>query len=277
MMKILLPFLIGCLLAGASHAQLLLSPTRVVFEGASRSTQIDVVNTTSQAATYRLTLVNRRMNQFGEFVAVDTPLPDERFVDSMVRFSPRQLSVEPGGSRVIRMSLRKPQGLTPGEYRSHLLIERVMDASLSSSIETAVGNAPADGLEIRLTPLIGALIPVIVREGATQVSVSIGNMRFEAAAGENPALMSVTLQREGNRSVYGDLVVTYVAAGDTPALQVARINGLAIYVPNAERIIRVALAPPEGVDLRSGRLRAVFQLRPEEGSTVLADGSLELR
>ena len=277
MMRILLLFLFASLLAGGSHAQLLLSPTRVVFEGTSRSTQIDVVNTTNQAATYRLTLVNRRMNQFGEFSAIEAPLPDERFVDSMVRFSPRQLTVEPGGSRVIRMSLRKPQGLAPGEYRSHLLIERVMDATLASSIETAVGNAPADGLEIRLTPLIGALIPVIVREGATEVSVSIANMRFEAAAGESPALMSVSLQREGNRSVYGDLVVSYLDPGNGPPLQIARVNGLAVYVPNAQRVIRVALAPPEGIDLRSGRLRAVFQLRPEEGSTVLADANLELR
>ena len=122
MSRLLLVLLCVFTWLSSAHAQLLLSPTRVVFEGNSRSMQIDVVNTTNQAATYRLIMVNRRMNQFGEFLPVETPLPDERFVDSMVRFSPRQLTVEPGGNRVIRMSLRKPQNLAPGEYRSHLLI-----------------------------------------------------------------------------------------------------------------------------------------------------------
>lgn len=213
MVRLFALLLIWAVSVPPAFAQLLLSPTRVVFEGNSRSSQIDVVNTTNQAATYRLTLVNRRMNQQGEFLPVDTPLPGERFVDAMVRFSPRQLTVEPGGSQVIRLSLRKPQGLASGEYRSHLLIERVLDANLASSIESAVGNTPSEGLDIRLTPLVGALIPVIVREGSTVVEMTVSSMSYTSRSGENPALLSLSLGRTGNRSVYGDLVVTFLAAG----------------------------------------------------------------
>lgn len=274
---LLINLLLCFALLPAASAQLLLSPTRVVFEGNARSMQIDVVNTTSQAATYRLTLVNRRMNQLGEFLPADTPLPDERFVDAMVRFSPRQLTVEPGGSQVIRLSLRKPQGLAVGEYRSHLLIERVLDASLASSIETAVGNATTGGLDIRLTPLVGALIPVIVREGPTSVDMSISGLSYQASAANSPALLTISLDRSGNRSVYGDLVVTFMPEGGASAVQVARVNGLAVYVPNPARVVRVALQPPEGIDLRKGRLKALFQLRPEEGGRVLAEGSIDLR
>lgn len=276
MSRLLLVLLCVFTWLSSAHAQLLLSPTRVVFEGNSRSMQIDVVNTTNQAATYRLIMVNRRMNQFGEFLPVETPLPDERFVDSMVRFSPRQLTVEPGGNRVIRMSLRKPQNLAPGEYRSHLLIERVLDASLSSSIESAASSSTPTGLEIRLTPLVGALIPIIVREGAISAELAITSMQFQPGSADSPPLMSLSLQRGGNRSVYGDLVVSHLEPGGNSPVQVARINGLAVYFPNTERIVRVALAPPEDLDLRSGRLRAVFQLRPEEGGSVLAEASLAL-
>jgi hypothetical protein len=277
MVRILACLLIWAAAVPLGYAQLLLSPTRVVFEGNARSSQIDEVNTTNQAATYRLTLVNRRMNQLGEFLPVDAPLPGERFVDAMVRFSPRQLTVEPGGSQVIRLSLRKPQGLAAGEYRSHLLIERVLDANLASSIDSAVGNQSSDGLDIRLTPLVGALIPVIVREGSTTVEMSISGMSFTARSGENPALLSLSLERSGNRSVYGDLVVTFLAAGASSPVQVARVNGLAVYVPNPERLLRVALEPPEGVDLRAGRFQVAFQLRPEEGGRVLAENQLDLR
>ena len=277
MVRVLACLLIWAAAVQVSFAQLLLSPTRVVFEGNARSSQIDVVNTTNQAATYRLSLVNRRMNQMGEFLPVDAPLPGERFVDAMVRFSPRQLTVEPGGSQVIRLSLRKPQGLAAGEYRSHLLIERVLDANLASSIDTAVGNPTSDGLDIRLTPLVGALIPVIVREGATSVEMAISSLGFTPRSGENPALLSLSLERAGNRSVYGDLMVTFLPAGASAPVQVARVNGLAVYVPNPERMLRVAVEPPEGVDLRAGRFRVTFQLRPEEGGKVLAEGSLDLK
>jgi len=277
MIRILACLLFCAACVPAALGQLLLSPTRVVFQGNARSSQIDVVNTTGQAATYRLTLVNRRMNQAGEFLPVDSPLPDERFADSMIRFSPRQLTVEAGGSQVIRLSLRKPQGLAPGEYRSHLLIERVLDANAASSIDSAVGNQSSDGLDIRLTPLVGAMIPVIVREGTAQVEMSIASMGYTARIGETPPLLNLTLERSGNWSVYGDLVVTFQADPGSAPVQIARVNGLAVYVPNRERLLRVALEPPEGADLRRGKIRAVFQLRPEDGARALAEGSLELR
>lgn len=277
MIRILACLLFCAACVPAALGQLLLSPTRVVFQGNVRSSQIDVVNTTGQAATYRLTLVNRRMNQAGEFLPVDSPLPDERFADSMIRFSPRQLTVEAGGSQVIRLSLRKPQGLAPGEYRSHLLIERVLDANAASSIDSAVGNQSSDGLDIRLTPLVGAMIPVIVREGTAQVEMSIASMGYTARIGETPPLLNLTLERSGNWSVYGDLVVTFQADPGSAPVQIARVNGLAVYVPNRERLLRVALEPPEGADLRRGKIRAVFQLRPEDGARALAEGSLELR
>lgn len=277
MIRILACLLFCAACVPAALGQLLLSPTRVVFQGNVRSSQIDVVNTTGQAATYRLTLVNRRMNQAGEFLPVDAPLPDERFADSMIRFSPRQLTVEAGGSQVIRLSLRKPPGLAPGEYRSHLLIERVLDANSASSIDSAVGNQSSDGLDIRLTPLVGAMIPVIVREGTAQVEMSIASMGYTARIGETPPLLNLTLERSGNWSVYGDLVVTFQADSGSAPVQIARVNGLAVYVPNRERLLRVALEPPEGADLRRGKIRAVFQLRPEDGARALAEGSLELR
>jgi hypothetical protein len=277
MIRILACLLFCAACVPAALGQLLLSPTRVVFQGNVRSSQIDVVNTTAQAATYRLTLVNRRMNQAGEFLPVDAPLPDERFADSMIRFSPRQLTVEAGGSQVIRLSLRKPPALAPGEYRSHLLIERVLDANAASSIDSAVGNQSSDGLDIRLTPLVGAMIPVIVREGTAQVEMSIASMGYTARTGDTPPLLNLTLERSGNWSVYGDLVVTFQADPGSAPVQIARVNGLAVYVPNRERLLRVALEPPEGADLRRGKIRAVFQLRPEDGARALAEGSLELR
>ena len=115
--KIIALALAALLLASPARSQILLSPTRVVFDGPARAIQVDVVNTSGKAAIYRLSVVNRRMTEDGDLVAIDSPLPGERFVGDMVRFSPRQLTLEPGSSQVVRLSLRKPADLPPGEYR----------------------------------------------------------------------------------------------------------------------------------------------------------------
>lgn len=260
-----------------ARAQLLLSPTRVIFEGTMRAAQVDIVNTTTQRAVYRLSLVNRRMTERGENVAADPPLPGERFLGDMVRFSPRQLVLEPGASQVVRLSLRKPEGLQPGEYRSHLHIERVADGSETTSVEAVAATGSSQNLQIRLTALVGAMIPVIVREGPPAVTLAVRELQHSPASGAEPAALSFALAREGNRSVYGDVVVTFAPASGGAATEVARLSGVAVYVPNPLLRLRVALQPPPGMVLDKGRLRVAFLLKPEDGARALAEADLELR
>lgn len=260
-----------------ARAQLLLSPTRVIFEGTMRAAQVDVVNTTSQRAVFRLSLVNRRMTERGENVAADPALPGERFLGEMVRFSPRQLVLEPGASQVVRLSLRKPEGLPAGEYRSHLHIERVADGSDANSVEAVAGTGPTQGMQVRLTALVGAMIPVIVREGPPAVTLAVRDLQLAPAAGSEPAALSLTLAREGNRSVYGDVVVTLAPAAGGAAVEIARLSGVAVYVPNPLLRLRVALQAPPGLALDKGRLRVAFLLKPEDGARALAEADLELR
>lgn len=276
MLRKLALLVVGWWMVLPAHAQLLLSPTRIIFEGATRAAQVDVVNTTSQRAVYRLSLVNRRMTERGENVAVDAPLPGERFLGDMVRFSPRQLILEPGASQVVRLSLRKPPGLEAGEYRSHLHIERVSEGSDATSVDAASGGAAAQGLQIRLTALVGAMIPVIVREGAPDVTLGVRDLSLRTGAAGEPVL-SLALTRQGNRSAYGDVVVSHLVSPAAAAVEVARLSGIAVYVPNEALYLRVSLQAPPGTALDKGKLRVSYQLKPEDGSRVLASSELELR
>src|SRR5947208_14985219 len=78
------------LAAPSAWADLMLFPTRVVFEKNQRAAQLELINQGKTAETYRLSLVNRRMNETGDFAPADPPGPGEQFADEMVRFSPRQ-------------------------------------------------------------------------------------------------------------------------------------------------------------------------------------------
>jgi fimbrial chaperone protein len=270
--------LAALLLASPVRSQILLSPTRVVFDGPARSIQVDVVNTSGKAAIYRLSVVNKRMTEDGDLLPVESPLPGERFVGDMVRFSPRQLTLEPGASQVVRLSLRKPADLPPGEYRSHLLLSQVLEGNDASSVEVAASGPKEERLQISLSMLVGAMIPLIVREGPATMSAQLRALTLQPAQGAQPPVLSFGIWREGSRSVYGDVLVSWQAAGSAAPVEVARLNGLAVYVPNESRRVRLALQPPEGVTVGGkGRLRVTFQARPEDGGRPFAESDLELK
>ncbi|MDM4764967.1 molecular chaperone [Pelomonas sp. SE-A7] len=271
-------WLLGVLLMLSSPlalADLVLFPTRLVFDGNQRAAQVELMNQGKSPETYRLSLVNRRMGENGEFIAIETPGPGEQFADGLLRYSPRQVTLPPGGSQVVRLQLRKPDGLAAGEYRSHLQIDRVAEASGSSSVE-AVAQRSAKDVGIAIQALVGASIPVIVRHGATQASVSLSELSLLTATPAAPGgQLQLQMNRQGNRSVYGDLLVVFTTtAGVT--VELAKAGGVAVYAPNALRRARLPLQLPAGTALRGGTLKVSYRDRPEAGGKLLAEASLVL-
>ncbi len=98
--RALFPLLAGwLLLAPPAMADLMLHPTRVVFEKNQRAAQVELINNGTERATYRISLMNRRMTETGELVPVTEPLPGEQFADAMLVFSPRQVTLAPAPPR----------------------------------------------------------------------------------------------------------------------------------------------------------------------------------
>jgi hypothetical protein len=258
----------------AARADLMLFPTRIVFDKNQRAAQVELINQGLTAETYRISVVNRRMTDNGEITAADTPGEGEQFADAMLRYSPRQVTIAPGSSQTVRMLLRKPADLAPGEYRSHLQFDRVADPVGNTSVET---QADSDGKRVGvvLTALVGASIPVIVREGSTQASVTLAQLAFDARAKESPPILAFEIHRDGNRSIYGDLIVTFTPRGGAP-IDAAKAGGVAVYVPNAFRRMRMALQIPAGTSLSGGTLRVVYRERADTGGKSLAEASTVL-
>jgi P pilus assembly chaperone PapD len=259
------------LLPQAAMADLMLFPTRVVFEKNQRTTQIDLVNNGTEAATYRITLINRRMSESGELQPADAPLDGELFAAGMVQFSPRQITLQPGTSQAVRVMLRKRADLAPGEYRSHLQFQRMPDTKGATSAETKGGDAKEIG--IFLNALVGASIPVIVRHDATGASVGLSNLELQRPAAGAPPLLALQFERTGMRSVYGDLAITFTPRGGAEQV-VGRANGVAVYSPNPVRRAKLPLDLPKGLVLAQGTLRVAYRERAEAGGAMLAEGTL---
>ena len=268
-------FLFASLVCTLARAQLMINPTRVVFDKNQRAAQIDVVNSGTTVNTYRVNIVNRRMTESGEFLPITEPGAGDQFAGPMLVYSPRQIVLQPGAQQLVRIAVRKPADLAPGEYRSHISFEQVADPSLANTIESQAVPGKNE-VAVTLTPLIGLSIPVIIRQGQTDASVSISNIVLEKPkSAAEPALVGFELNRVGNRSIYGDIAVTFKTAAGTEQV-VARAGGVAVYVPNSIRRVRLTLQTPGGVLPKGGSLAVTFKERVEDGGKLLAENLVQI-
>lgn len=257
----------------ATVGDLLVAPTRIILEGPRRSAEVTLVNVGPTTATYRVSLTHFRMTERGELEEITDPKPEDRIADPLVRFSPRQVTLEPNLAQTVRIQLRKPADLATGEYRSHLLFRAVPPA------ETVAGNVEGqnqqtEGVVIRLTPIYGISIPLIVRHGQTSVSATLSDLQLIPASAPNqvPAV-SVRVNRTGNQTIYGDLRVRFIPASGGEEKVVGLIGGIAVYSPLPYREVPIALQFEDGQGLRKGKIRVTYT---EEGPRGGLLGEAEL-
>lgn len=270
-------------LAGIDVAQaagLRISPTRVVVEGRTRSSEVTLINTGEEAATYRINFINMRMTDDGDYEQIEEPDAGQQFADKMIRYAPRQVTVNPGEAQTVRLLVRKPKGLEDGEYRSHLMFMSVPKVSDQANIESLVGEGDESSVIPSVTTVFGLSIPVIVRQGKLDASLRVGEMSLaDEPSRVNPEEMIkrlyVDLHRDGDESIYGDIEVMLEKPGGG-SIQVGLIRGLAVFTPNMSRRVGVQLNLPGGADLSSGRLHVLFRENGPKQPKVLAESSMPL-
>src|SRR5712692_2236612 len=193
---------------------LLVAPTRVVFEGRARSAELTLLNIGKVAATYRISFTHFRMLENGDLKEIEPPETESDFADDLIRYSPRQVTLEPNVSQTIRLQVRKPEKLADGEYRSHLLFRAVPQEGAIPANVVEPEEKKTTGYSIRLTPIYGVSIPVIVRQGQTSAKISLTDLsvRPPEKAGD-PSMLELKMRREGNQSVYGNLRAVFIPSG----------------------------------------------------------------
>jgi hypothetical protein len=268
LLSVFVGLLLGC---DRAAAQLMVYPTRMVLENSQRAGQLEIVNNSARTITYRVTLVNRRMDENGKFLPAETPATGEQFADRMLSYSPRRVTLAPGAGQVIRIMVRKPADLAAGEYRSHLLFDEQPEPVGRTSAE-ATGEKTSD-IGVSLTALVGISVPIIVRVGENPASVTLGNLELVTTAAGQPASVSVDVQRSGMQSCYGDLTASFTPAGGA-ALELGRANGVAVYTPNALRHVRIPLSLPTGLVFAKGTVTVSYHERPERRGASVVEASL---
>jgi P pilus assembly chaperone PapD len=253
----------------AADAGVLVAPTRLVFEGRERSGEFVLVNEGDRVERFRISLADRRMNEQGRLEPVDELGAEEHSARGMLRFSPRQVELRPREPQTIRILLRKPGDLERGEYRAHLQIQQIPPPRPA---------APADDgprrFGVRIQPIFGVSVPVIVRHGTLGASGRIDGLELVRLDAESMALR-FAIHREGDRSLYGDVVAHWLPAGGE-AVEVGRTNGVALYTPNGSRPFSLPLEFPGGVVPKGGRVKLRYVEPENAGSSLIAEAGLVL-
>lgn len=247
-----------------AQGDLLITPRRVVLDGRKRSMDLSLANIGKDTATYTISFVQIRMTEAGTFETITDPDEGQRFASPFLRFFPRSVTLSPDEVQTIKIQATRTRELEPGEYRSHLYF-RAVPKEKPLGEEVPVQQDPSS-ISIKLIPVFGITIPVILRTGDPFVSVSLSDLSLRFEQDTMPRL-GFTFNRSGDYSVYGDISVDHVSPGGN-VIRVGIANGIAVYTPNTRRTFEFNLMKLPEVDYSQGKILVTFSapsdVRPEK-------------
>jgi hypothetical protein len=214
------------------------------------------------------------MKEDGAFEEIKEPDAGQNFASKYLRYYPRSVTLAPNEAQTVKVQLTKASDLSQGEYRSHIYFRAIPNAAPLGESTAAKDS----GISVKLTPVFGITIPVIIRSGESNTKVSLSDINF-TMIGDTLPNVSMTLNRTGNMSAYGDIVVEYVSSNGT-ATEVGIARGVAVYTPNATRRFQFNLNKNLKLNFKGGKLHVAYVAQsdamPSSKSRILAEQYISL-
>jgi len=255
-----------------AQGDLLVTPTRVVFEGNKQKEELNLLNMGQDTATYTISFVQRNMKEDGSFVTIEKPDSGQLFADSYLRIFPRQVTLAPRDPQIILLQFRRKADMAAGEYRSHLYFRSEQNYKPLGMDKTGKNTTL---LNVQLIPVFGVSIPVIIRAGPVHVSVMLSNLELISPQ-DNQQTLKLTINRSGNISLYGDITVLYIPK-QGKSFTVATVAGIGVYTSITKRNVSIKLTNPLSKILEKGKLRVQYISKGESKPIVYAEGELDIK
>ena len=256
----------------SAQGDLLVSPVRVVFEGNKQKEEISLVNVGNDSATYSVSFLQYNMTEDGNFEQIEKPGEGQMFADPYLRVFPRKVTLAPRESQVVRLQFRRKPDMQSGEYRSHLYFRAEKDNKPLGLDSTQ--NDPKL-MSVQITPVFGISIPVIIRTGEVHVVSSLSNLLIEMQQ-DTIVNLKLSINRNGNISVYGDIIAEYVPASGNP-VEVGIVRGVAVYTTTNKRNFSMRLRNIKGVSPSTGKIRVRYTSPKDVPYVIYAEKELVLK
>lgn len=215
--------------AWAGKPALLIHPTKVMLEGRTRGATIQLINRGDATGTFEIGMVDYRMTEAGGLSK-----PDGEAAWSLqphVRFSPRRVTLPPGGNQAVKIALR-PQGeVQTGEYWSHLKVVTVTRPDGADD-----PDVPLPAASVIVNARAAMAIPIVWRNTRSRPEARIHAATLDSDAGA----IQVDVERVGDVSVRGTLRLVTPSgdvldgagyAEDTPLVIYPNIGSRRVSVP----------------------------------------------
>lgn len=250
-----------------AQGDLLIYPTRIVFEGRQNIEKLTLANTGKDTAVYTISFLEYKMNEKGELKIITEPEEGLNFASSNVRFFPRKVTLAPNEGQTVKVQLRNSNSLKDGEYRSHLYFRAEEEKAPLGETSKVKDSTIA----VQLKAVFGISIPCIVRKGENNTTVAISDLQLVQ---ENDTYNLVfNLNRSGNMSAYGDFTINYTTTNNV-VYKVAQAKGVGVYTPGNLRIMKIKLDKPATINFDGGFFNVIFT--ENKSKTVLTEANLKL-
>ena len=242
----------------AAAKTLMMNPVRIVFTDRQRTMNAHISNPTQEPVTYAISTVTMRKDAKGQFSEAVTETEEERAIRSMVRFSPRRATIEPGKRQVVKLMVNKPSNLQPGEYQTRLRLSP--QPSEHKNADPGPGALVKRQSKIELEIIVDSTFPIVIQHGDIAAQVAPVAVSVKQAP-ESPSGMAaeVKLSRSGTASSFGSVRLHYIPTNNPKGIrEIGFVQGMSIYLPETERAISIPLANISRPELAAGTVRVSY-------------------
>lgn len=268
MKHVIIILLAFVLLGQTAQANLLVSPTRLAFEGKDRVKDLVLINVSDKPRSYRIEWQENRTNERGKYIAIAQD--DLTFASSeFIRYSPRQVSLQPGERQVIKLMLRRKGNMTLAEYRSHLKVTALPPETSEAEKKLKTEKS---GIGFKIDVLTSYTLPVIVRTKPADARVTIDSVSINVDQ-SNQASFEIDLRKRGDSSVSGELNI-FLTPDGMQEQRVGILRGVNIFHENPRRLSNVRWLDYTGPI--TGTLRVEYIGGDEFTGKVLANYEMQV-
>lgn len=262
--------ILGCIVAFLIHfnvnANLLVSPTRAELNDTSnKSAVFSLVNKGEATARYNIYFEDKVQLADGGYESVENT---KATLSTFVRYSPRRVTLEPEQGTRVRMAARLPKNTVADEYRSYIVFHQI---PLAPPPTVSSSSDDVDTFNLTVTAYVRISIPVILRVGQLTGDVTINTVEDE----NGRASLDVVINRQGQRSTYGDIEVFVETTIDGSSVleSIGNMKNAAIYTELDSKRFAISLsrslAKGESVIVRYTESKTLKQAKRVETRVVI--------
>lgn len=260
--------LFACLLTQTAWADLLINPTRVMLGANDRTTEVTLINISKQTNTYRIGWLEKKASEQGGYIDL-TPAQaaSAPIASSMIRFSPRQVTLKPGERQAVKLAVTRKQGLAKGEYRSHLQFRAIPPEKKAEN--------EGGGQNMAITMMLSFAIPVVVVQGGVDYDLSFQNAQIHFNPARNSGSVKVQMTRSGANSVIGNISAYWTPAGSSKEVLIAKAGDYNFW-PETKRLNAELIWAGTAFAKTDGKLRIVYEGVKEFRGKVFFDKTINV-